>query len=180
MGTVPVHFQTRSLSLFLPRECSGWESRGIAQMGANLEGLEPGCTRWPLWLALVLLCPGPAPQTAWDRLLPDGQACSLLPYVTRLCKGSWPAYIREGRASAQLGRGRLLKGLVSPECPLQGPVPTRGGETYKLWPTLHSSASPLASLLLLLLMLFIVTLFFPRDRGLPALGTVPTSLLTLC
>ena len=77
----------------------------ILHTGADLEGLELGCTRWLLWAASALLCPRPAPQTAWDRLLPDGQACSLLPYVTGLCKGSWPAYIRGGRASPIWGGG---------------------------------------------------------------------------
>lgn len=73
------------------------------------------------------------------------------------------ACLHKGRpGQPQLGRGKLLKGLVSPESPLQGPVPTHGGEPYKLWPIPYSSAPSLPSLLLLLLMLFLVTLFFPR------------------
>lgn len=108
---------------------AGLRVRGIPQAGANPGALEQGCTRGPLWVASALLRPRPAPQTARDRLLPDGQACSLLPYVTRLCKGSWPAYIRGGRASAQLGRGKLLKGPVSPESPLQGPHTNPHGGT---------------------------------------------------
>lgn len=105
MGIAPVHFQAGNRSLLLPRGCCGWGSLGHPPHKADLEGLQLGCPRWPLWAASALLCPRPAPQTAWDRLLPDGQACSLLPYVTGLCKGSWPAYIRGGRASPIWGGG---------------------------------------------------------------------------
>lgn len=104
----PVHPRTRSP----PPPRRGCPVR--APRGSRPRGPWPGLHPVATLGGPALLRPRPAPQTARDRLLPDGQACSLLPYVTRLCKGGWAAYIRRGRASAQLGRGKLLKGPAAP------------------------------------------------------------------
>ena len=109
-GNTPIHSQTGSLSLFRAQDAAGLPPR----TGADPEAPARAFTWRPLWVASAFLCPRPAPQTARDRLLPDGQACSLLPYVTRLCKGSRPAYIRGGRARRPAGEGEDLKGAGVP------------------------------------------------------------------
>lgn len=99
MGIAPVHLHTLEAFHFpLPRGCCVW-GQGIPQTELHLV----------VTLATTPLRIRPALQTAqdrcWDRLLPDGQACSLLSYVMRLCKGSWPAYIKGGGPGPSWGRG---------------------------------------------------------------------------